>query len=238
MIRCLGRDKLPDISVHLASGLMTIQAARYGFHRNTAGMPEVPGGDAEQLTFIQNNCDFWSCPDVQDDWTGNTQLASRADSWENYLSAFRINFPSLLRDLDIRTLVFVLEIQRPWIEHESFFPPVEAAMDRIASLMPDSHFNGIIRVDFENLRIFLPELLWMIRGLSGLPTCYFSGLREPFVGQFAPYGGVQLDFYNRAFENSFVRLASSYDFEELAINELPGHTQGDSFIEGRQLTTE
>lgn len=133
----------------------------------------------------------------------NFILSLQAKSAKGHTKALSKEVRKLCEALNVSTLIFLGDTKTAWLYQQNDYKPAKEAYDFLNENKIGKTFNGGLKVDMQNLEMFLYHFIWLTRSNASLPYFYFSDEQQMFLGIICQYGNLHIDILNCDIEEEF-----------------------------------
>lgn len=136
----------------------------------------------------------YSYPDVYD----SCILFVESNSTRGLCNNIARELTALLKSLKYEQIVFMGDINAPWLYRDHPYKPVKEALEYLSANNISKTFSGAIKLDVNssNFNEFVKHVFWLVRcnGVVFIP--YFSDPEFNIIGSICQYGNIHLSILN------------------------------------------
>ena len=140
-------------------------------------------------------------------------LTLPSKSFKGHVKTLGIELAKLIKALHADTLVFLGDIETPWLHQSNEYKPVNEAQLYLAANKIGKRFNGALQVDTLELPVFIKHLSWLVRCNATLPYFHFIDEQQNIVGSICQYGNLHLETLNKQADKSLKTFLNYSKFE-------------------------
>ena len=138
----------------------------------------------------------------------NSILTLDAKSVKGKIAALSTELTSLVKQLEIDSLIFLGDTTTPWLYQTNDYKPVKEAIQFLSDNKIGKRFNGALEVGTKSLPAFLRHLLWLTSCNASLPCFYFTDRKHNIMGTLCQYIYLHFDTLNKKTDSRLKEIIS------------------------------
>ncbi|HEX7902323.1 MAG TPA: hypothetical protein VF487_00490 [Chitinophagaceae bacterium] len=162
-------------------------------------------------------------------------LTLPSKSFKGHVNMLSIQITDLTKHLRADKLIFLGDIDIPWLQQNHDFKQAKEGLQYLASKKVGKKFNGAVQVDTSELPTFIKHLVWLVRTNAVLPYVHFIDPKQNIIGTICQYGNIHIWTVNRRADKQLKEAVSETLFGYLTEN-CYNRFSKKSAIKGRQIT--
>lgn len=136
-------------------------------------------------------------------------------SFETKIKRLGKEMKNVFAKMGCKDLTFLGDMNTPWLYRDNDYKPAKLAVDYLKENKLGKKFNGALKVQIEDIPVFIGHLAWLTRCNTVVPDVHFTNLAHSIVGHVCQYGNLHLSIVNSEIEGSLMRILESSKFEFL-----------------------
>lgn len=164
----------------------------------------------------------------KDEFVASRILHINIVSIEEYLQVCCNRFESLLKSLDIKTVIIILNSKCDWFQQKNNYKPVKKAMSRLGEIVGRKNYLGAFEVDVDSLKQMFDIVFWLGRCNASLPDIHIISEESKISFMICKYGNIHVEIYSDEMAKKFHKEYLNLGFkiieseEEFLSNEIGG----------------
>lgn len=137
-------------------------------------------------------------------------LASKSFQGHQKLLGTQITF--LTKSLGYDHLIFLGDIDLAWLRRIGTYETFQKELQYLVNNKIGKRFSGALRVDINELPIFIKHLSWLVRTNGVVQYVHFTDPGQNIVGDICQYGNVHISTKNKTADNRFKDIVPKSKF--------------------------
>jgi hypothetical protein len=142
----------------------------------------------------------------------------------------------LIECLEFASLIFLGDTELSWLNQDNDYKPVKTAQEYLTNHKIGKRFNGGLKIDRNEIPIFIMHLGWLVRCNASLPYFHFLDEKQSILGNVCKYGNVHINSLSKSGNEQLITALEKSSFKYLDSNTCYNQFGSTSRIPGRRTT--